>query len=246
MKDWKQDVHFVLVEPQESGNIGATARAMKNMGFKNLRLVKPPEVLTDEARWFARGALDVLEGARTYGTLKEALRDISFVLCTTRRKGRRRGVFLPIEEGAEKVREFALSGATAVLFGREQRGLYNEELDFCGFMLSIPVQKEQPSLNLAQAVLITAYELSRAGRGPQTKAERGVYARREEIAALEDRISGVLSLLGYGPQGSRDIKKLAMTTLKRLVARAGLTRGELRTLKGLYARIERKLKRGEK
>ncbi len=244
MKDWKRDVHFVLVEPRESGNIGATARAMKNMGFKHLRLVKPPEVLKDEARWFARGALDVLDGARTYGTIEDALRDISFVVCTTRRKGRRRGVFLPIEEGAEKIREFALSGRTAVLFGREQRGLYNEELDFCGFMLSIPVQKEQPSLNLAQAVLITAYELSRAGREPRAKAEKGVYASREEIAALEDSISGVLSLLGYGVQGSRDIKKIAMTNLRRFVARAGLMRSELKTLQGLYARIERKL-RGE-
>jgi TrmH family RNA methyltransferase len=241
MEAWKGNVFFVLVEPWEAGNIGASARAMKNMGFHELRLVRPRGALNDEARWFARGALDVLEGAKTYASLGDALRDAALVVGTTRRKGRRRGVFLPIEEGAAKVRSFARANRVAVLFGGEKLGLSNAELGHCGILLTIPTSGEQPSLNLAQAVLIAAYEISKAGAGE--RVGKGVIDHGE-LEALGGRIEEVLGLLGYGLRGDRDLGKKVHASLKRMMGRAGLTPGEAVTLHGLCSRIEKKLKGG--
>ncbi|MDP2156135.1 MAG: RNA methyltransferase, partial [Nitrospirota bacterium] len=136
MENWKDNVSFVLVEPKESGNIGASARAIKNMGFMNLCLVNPPSLLTDEARWFACNALDVLETAQSYPDLKSAIMDKAIVVGTSRRTGKRRGMILPVEQGAKNIIERAQSGKVAILFGREDKGLLNEEVDECGLLLT--------------------------------------------------------------------------------------------------------------
>ena len=163
MHNWKNNVYFVLVEPSESGNIGASARAIKNMGFRNLCLVNPQAEMTDEGRWFARNAHDVLESAQVFGSVAEAVSDKSVIVGTSRREGKRRGLMLPVEEGAGRIHDLSENNKIAILFGREARGLFNDEVDECGFMLRIPSSELQPSLNLAQAVLIVAYELSKLG-----------------------------------------------------------------------------------
>jgi TrmH family RNA methyltransferase len=174
--NWKDNIYFVLVEPKEPGNVGASARAIKNMGFKNLCVVNPPAALTEgEGRWFARNAHDVLSSAQIYGTLADAVADKSVVVGTTRRKGKRRGLIMPADEGASRLYRMAASNKVAVLFGREAKGLFNEEVEECGFMLSIPSSKAQPSLNLSHAVLIIAYELFLAEyRGPGNESGRGL------------------------------------------------------------------------
>lgn len=241
MGDWKGNVCFVLVEPWEAGNIGASARAMKNMGFNGLRLVRPRAEVNEEARWFARGALDVLDGLGTYDSVAEAVRDAALVVGTTRRKGKRRGMFLPIGEAVEKVRSFARGNRVAVLFGGEKRGLGNEELGHCGLLLTIPASGEQPSLNLAQAVLITAYEISRAeGKEP---AGRGVLGHGE-LEELFGHIARLLDALDYGARGDRDLGQKVLAHLKHILGRAGLTPAEAATLRGLLFRIERSLKGG--
>src|SRR5208337_820441 len=102
MPSWKDNISFVLVEPRESANIGASARAVKNMGFRTLCLVKSPEI-NDEARWLAHNSLDVLEAAKRYDSLTDAIDDQSFVVAVARRTGKRRGMVLPLEQGAQKV-----------------------------------------------------------------------------------------------------------------------------------------------
>ncbi len=171
MENWKENVSFILVEPKESGNIGASARAIKNMGFMNLCLVNPPSQLTDEARWFACNALDVLESAQSYPDFKSAIADKAIVVGTSRRTGKRRGMILPLVQGAKKIIERAKSGKVAILFGREAKGLLNEEVDECGLLLTIPTSKEHRSLNLSQAVLIVAYELLKAGYAEKAEGE---------------------------------------------------------------------------
>src|SRR5512143_2572582 len=121
MDDWKKNVYFVLVEPREPGNIGASARAIKNMGFRNLCLVKPPPEMSEEGRWFARNAHDVLDSAEVYGSVEEAIKGKALVVGTTRRMGKRRGVILPVETGVIRVRDMAVNNKVAVLFGREAR-----------------------------------------------------------------------------------------------------------------------------
>ncbi len=262
MKSWKDNISFVLVGPKEPGNIGASARAIKNMGFCNLCLVDPPARLTDEARWMACNALDVLDSAETYPDVTSAIRDKAIVVGTSRRTGKRRGVILPVAEGASRIVGIARTGAVAILFGREDRGLLNEEVDECGLILTIPTAKEHRSLNLAQAVLVVAYELLKAGYGERAKGagvsvkggtkkpvprnmESGEFGTplvsRGDVSALFDRMTSVLKLLDYIPRGDRDLEAKIMQNLKHFIARAGLTEWELNMLHGILSQIERKV-----
>ncbi|WP_333655224.1 RNA methyltransferase [Dissulfurispira sp.] len=250
MRNWKDNIYFILVEPKESGNIGASARAIKNMGFKNLCLVNPPSVITDEARWLACNALDVLNSAEIFNSLTDAVKDKSIIAGTSRRKGRRRGVFLNVEEGAGRLHDIALKNKVAILFGREDRGLYNEEVEECGFLITIPTSKEQPSLNLAQAVLIVAYELSKAEyksqesrvRSRELRKEKRILVNHEELISLYKRVAETLRLLEYIPKGNRDLERKIMQNLKHFIGRAGLTDWELKMLHGICSQIKKKIK----
>jgi TrmH family RNA methyltransferase len=260
MKNWSNNLFFVLVEPKESGNIGASARAIKNMGFRNLCLVNPPPALTDEARWLACNALDVLNAAESYPDVKSAIGDKSIVVGTSRRTGKRRGVILPVEQGAKIIVERALTGSVAILFGREDRGLLNEEVDECGLLMTIPTNREHRSLNLAQAVLIVAYELLKSGYALKSEHRKGSTPRRfvprnlesgeegtplvshGEISALYARAAEVLKMLEYIPRGDRDLEAKIMQNLKHFIARAGLTEWELNMLHGILSQIQQKVK----
>jgi len=253
MNSWKQNVYFVLVEPGEPGNIGASARAIKNMGFRNLCLVKPPAAMSEEGRWFARNAHDVLDSAEVFASVKEAIRDKAVVVGTTRRTGKRRGAILPVEKGTAKVRELAENNKVAVLFGRETRGLHNDEVDECGFMIRIPSSEIQPSLNLSQAVLIIAYELSKYWEAPKelpgsrlkkkydnSALVEGLKAHGE-IAALYERLARVLELLEYVPRGDRNLIKNISVNMKHFIGRAGITEKEMNMLLGICTQIEKKV-----
>jgi TrmH family RNA methyltransferase len=256
MGGWQDNIYFVLVEPKEPGNIGASARAMKNMGFRNLCLVNPPPEMTDEGKWFARNAHDVLDSAVVYRSVAEAIKDKPIVAGTTRRRGKRRGLIMPAREGASKLYTMAANHKIAILFGREARGLFNEEVKECGFMLTIPSSRMQPSLNLSHAVLIIVYELflaeyhgsgSAGGQGPYVvspgSATVPALVGHGEIAAVYEKISEALELLEYIPRGDRDIKERIMTHLKHFIGRAGLTDWELKMLCGLCHQVEKKVSR---
>ncbi|MEW6109933.1 MAG: RNA methyltransferase [Nitrospirota bacterium] len=247
MGHWKDNIYFILVEPKESGNIGAAARALKNTGFKNLCLVKPPSRITDEARWLACNALDVLESAQIFNDLKDAINDKSIVVGTTRRTGKRRGLIVPVEAETGKIFEAAAhNNKIAILFGRESRGLFNKEVDECGFLLTIPGSKDQPSFNLAQAVLIVAYELSKTEhRTPDRGTESIRLTKHGDISSLYARIADTLKLLDYIPRGNRNLETRIMRNLKHFIGRAGLTDWELKMLHGICSQIGKKIKDGE-
>jgi TrmH family RNA methyltransferase len=160
MKPWKDNISFILIEPKEPGNIGASARAMKNMGFKNLELVNPGDFLSNEARQMACGSIDILEKAKIYSGFKDAIEDKNLVIGTTRRLGRQRGLIIPLEDSIKRITTSAKKNKIAILFGRERNGLTNKEVEKCGFLITIPADPLLPSLNLAQSVLIVAHELS--------------------------------------------------------------------------------------
>ena len=256
MREWQDNIYFVLVEPKEPGNIGASARAMKNMGFRNLCLVNPPSEMTGEGKWFARNAHDVLDSAVIYHSVAEAVKDKPIVVGTTRRRGKRRGLIMPAHEGAAKLYEMAADNKIAILFGREARGLFNEEVDECGFMLTIPSSRMQPSLNLSHAVLIIVYELflvehtrseATGGQGPYVASPGSgtlpALVGHGEIAAVYEKISEALELLEYIPRGDRNIKERIMGNLKHFIGRAGLTDWELKMLYGLCHQVEKKVAR---
>ncbi len=255
MNIWKQNIFFVLVEPREPGNIGASARAIKNMGFRNLCLVRPPPEMSEEGRWFARNAHDVLDSAAVHDSFEEAIRDKAVVVGTTRREGKRRGVILPVEQGTARIRDVAENNKVAILFGREAQGLNNDEVDQCGFLLKIQSSAIQPSLNLSHAVLIIAYELSKhdqvigvkSGRVRKKKFDNSTLIENlkthEEITPLYERISEVLELLEYIPRGDRNLMKNIIVNLKHFIGRAGMTEKELRMIQGLCTQIEKKVER---
>jgi TrmH family RNA methyltransferase len=253
MNAWKQNIFFVLVEPREPGNIGAAARAIKNMGFRNLCLVQPPPEMSEEGRWFARNAHDVLESAEIYESFKEAIRDKAVVVGTTRREGKRRGVILPVEQGTARIRDIAIKNKVAILFGREAQGLNNNEVDECGFLIKIKSSSIQPSLNLSHAVLLIAYELAKhdqetvdtSGKFGRKKLDNSILIddlkTHEEIAPLYDKISRVLELLEYIPRGDRNLMKNIIVNLKHFIGRAGMTEKELNIIQTLCTQIEKKV-----
>jgi TrmH family RNA methyltransferase len=260
MKDWKDHIYFALVEPKDSGNIGASARAIKNMGFQNLCLIRPPSKMADEARWLAHNALDVLESAKIFDSVGDAIKDKSIVVGTTRRTGKNRGMSMQVQQGCKYLCECADENRVAILFGREDKGLLNEEVAACGVLLNIPTSREHRSLNLSQAVLIVAYELLKAGNERrqttggkedlplmrQSCACPAVLVSQEELSALYSRMTDVLKLLEYLPRGDRDLEAKIMQNLKYFIGRAGLTDWEMRMLYGICSQIEKKTGRQDK
>lgn len=242
MESWKDNIHFILVEPKEAGNIGASARAMKNMGFKNLELVRPKNVLTDEARWMACNAVEILGKAVVYKNFEDAIKDKNIIIGTTRRLGKKRGLILPLKESIKKIIPAAKKNKIAILFGREDKGLLNNEVEACGLLITIPTSPSQPSLNLAQSVMLVAYELAQ-NFYKKTLPELAAY---EDLEALYKRIQSVLKLLEYIPKGDRNLEAKIMRNLKHLIGRTGLTDWELRMLHGFCSQVAKKLKLNNK
>lgn len=256
MKNWKDNVYFILVEPKEPGNIGAAARAIKNMDFRNLCLVNPPPFQTDEARLFAHGATDILKSIKEYPSLKDAIGDKHYIAGTSRRRGRRRGVFTPVEEGAQRLFEMAQKNRVAVLLGREDRGLYNNEIEECGFLMTVPASRKQPSLNLAQAVLIFAYEISKAGiRGGGTRGSTGDNAllfadppnlvTQEKLIHLYEKIERAFKIIEYIPRNDKVSNRKIMLNLKHCLSRAGLSDWEFNMFHAICNKIEKKVGDGK-
>ena len=243
MKSWKDHVYFILVEPREAGNIGSTARALKNLGFANLEIVNPAEgkLQSDEATWFAHGALDTLKKAKVRPTLEDALAGKSFVAGASRRAGRDRGKTVPLREAARMIRAASAENKVAVLFGREDRGLTNEETAHCALLASIPSSRRMPSYNLAQAVLLTAYELAYPC-GEEAKATPKL-APHEDLLHFFERAKNILNMLEY-ERGDRNLGASILRNLRSILYRAALEDWELAMLHGLLSQMEPRLKGG--
>jgi TrmH family RNA methyltransferase len=243
MDRWKDNISFILIDTMETGNIGASARALKNCGFSKLGLVRPRNFPSDEAGWFAHGAGDILSTVKVYPEMTHALKDKSLIVGTTRRSGKKRGLTYPVREAVERIRHFAENNRIALLFGREDRGLRNAETAECSFMIRIPASTDHPSFNLAQAVLIVAYEISFAS---YTIKPPPATISNEVFLNLFERLRNIMKMAGYAPKGIRDEEKMIMADLKRLISRAAITAREARMLHGIISQIEDSLgKRNE-
>ena len=240
MDRWKNNVSFILVETMETGNIGASARALKNLGFSKLELVRPVKFPSDEAGWFAHGAEDVLSNIKVFQDLKAAMAGKSVIIGTTRRTGKKRGQAYPVREAAERIRELSVNNRIALLFGREDRGLKNEETAECSFMINIPASPENPSFNLAQAVLIIAYELSYASYTISPPPET---ISNAEFLNLFRRLQNIMKMAGYAPKGIRDNEREIMMDLKRLMSKAAIAEREAQMLHGIISQVEDSLRK---
>jgi TrmH family RNA methyltransferase len=193
-----KNISFVLVDPRTPGNIGAVARAIKTMGFQNLLLIRPGEYLTSEAYWMAHASEDVLEKARTYNTLEEAISQKNFVVATTQRE---RGFHLPYftpKELAEKIIPISQDHQIAVIFGNEKSGLSNSELAMCDAVSTIPAYSQHPSLNLAQAVMVYSYEFYTVAY-QDIKSYSWKLANHNDLDSLYKHLRTSLERVGFVP-----------------------------------------------
>jgi tRNA/rRNA methyltransferase len=223
----------VLVEPRGPANVGSVARAMKNMGFSSLRLVRPGEWSSPEARMMAMGGRDVLESAEIFDTLPEALADCAHAVATTRRGGPLRSDVLSPREMARHLLSLAASNRVALVFGPEDRGLSNRELALCQAVCTIPADADTSSLNLAQAVLIVCYECYLAGGGEPPPAAPEL-ATHEELEAMYGQMREELKRIGF-LQGSH--QEHIMVALRQMFGKAGLTSRETRILRGIFQQM---------
>jgi len=232
-----ENISVVLVEPQGPLNIGSVCRAMMNFGFSDLRLVKPAtEHLCDDARRMALKASTILDRTRIFENLEDALGDCHIALGTTRRFGRYRRDFLNPDQAGRQLIPLAAEGRAALVFGREDKGLTTSELNLCQRLITIPTNREFPSMNLAQAVAVCLYETSKASFEEQN---RGGGHRSLAAGNLLEEMYGHMgkALLECGflnPQNPGHI----MHTFRRIFGRAGLDPREVRILRGLWRRIE--------
>jgi tRNA/rRNA methyltransferase len=240
---------IILVEPQLGENIGAAARAMANFGLSDLRLVNPREAWpSDKARSAASGADHVIDQARVFESPEKAVADLGFVFATTARAREVAKAVVGPRVAAERCRALAAAGTgVGILFGRERIGLTNEEVSLADEMLTMPVEPEFSSLNVAQAVLIVAYEwrLSEiAGKAAAALPFDGGIAppaEKAELIHLFEHLEAALDEVGFfRPPEKRPHMVLA---LRAMLQRAGLTDQEVRTLRGAIAALERRATR---
>jgi tRNA/rRNA methyltransferase len=234
----------ILVRPREEGNLGATARAMANMGLRELIVVEPGAPVGKVAEAFAVGARHILSASKRVDSLDEALAPFRRVVATTSSRDRHLGV--PILDPRELPPALAMDPRgtpTALVFGPEVGGLDNEELARASLIVTIACSLEQPTLNLAQAVLIVAYELyatHRAGFSPPVTTVEPP-ASGQEIEGLFGDVTDLLGRVGF----ARDTTIVeVLRDLRRLASRAGPTSHEIAILRGVCRRSRHALQRG--
>ncbi len=186
-----ESIRFVLCRPSHPGNIGAAARAIKTMGFRDLRLVAPERFPAPEAKWMATNAVDVLEAAPVYPELGEAIKDCVHAFALSARSREWSPQVFDVRTAAARAVEMA--GPVAFVFGNEAAGLTNDEMFACQSLVHIPASRDFSSLNLAQAVQVVAYELhmaldvaipfARTERAATVEDLEGLYAHLEQAAA---------------------------------------------------------------
>jgi tRNA/rRNA methyltransferase len=234
---------IVLVEPQLGENIGMVARAMANFGLAELRLVSPRDGWPNpKAEAAASGAIHVLERARLFDSVADALADCAYAVATTARQREGFKTVLGPVDAARKLRvTHRQSQPCAIVFGRERFGLYNEEIGLADDMVTFPVNPAFASLNLAQAVLLMSYEWMKSGleAGTQTPFEgpEFVPASKEELYGMFGQLEQALDARGYFRPPER--KPVQVESIRAVLTRPGFSAEEIRVLRGIISSLDR-------
>lgn len=239
------NIRMVLVNTTHPGNIGAAARALKNMGLSRLVLVDPLEYPSERARWRAANALDVMDKIQVVSTLDEAVADCALVIGTSARERRIPWPLLTPRECGDRVWTESARHQVAIVFGREDRGLTNEELQKCHFHVHIPANPEYSSLNVAAALQVVAYEV----RMSALAAEQGGVpvhfddwdqppAQLQDVEMYFTHLEETLTRLGFL---TADNPRQTMTRLRRLYNRVRLDQMELGILRGVLTSVQNQI-----
>ncbi len=236
------NIRIVLINTQFPGNIGAVARAMKNMGLSHLYLVNPGCSLDKEAYIRATSATDILENSVTADTLSEVISDCHLVIGTSTRE---RGMSLPLltaRQSAEKIAAEAVTAPVALVFGQESCGMHADDLQQCNFHAYIPANPDYCSLNLAAAVQTFCYEIFQAAEAVRTQLREFEYDYpvQQDMEYFYAHLEKVLTDVGFIiPQHPGQM----MQRLRRLFNRARPDQKELNILRGVLAAIEKNSKK---
>jgi len=228
-----RNIRIVLVRPRGGANVGAVARAMKNMGLRDLALVRPAMVKQFWSRAMAVHADDVLGQARRHAGLADAVADCGLVVGTTCRGGLYRRTAEPPRAMAPRILAAAESNRVALVFGPEDHGLSNADLKLCQQLITIPTSPDYTSLNLAQAVLVCAYELRLAVGG--ARAPVHVLAPAERVEFMFQRLQDACLSIGFL---HRDNPDHIMFAFRRVLGRAQLEEQDVKIWLGLARQIE--------
>jgi len=230
----RDKIAIVLIEPQIPENIGGAARAMNNMGFKRLLIVKPKNNDLERIKKTATGhSIEILEKMEIYNDIAEALGSFQYIAGTTARIGAMRPAIKNPRTLAEDLVEISQDNSVAILFGPEDRGLSNEHLGYCNTTIKIPTS-DFSSLNLAHAVMVLCYELFIAS---QEKTERNVprLANRFELEGMYVHVKELLTKIGFLDHQNHE---RWMLSIRRLCSRFPLRAREVQTLRGICRQVD--------
>lgn len=231
---------IILVCPEHPNNIGAVARAMNNMGVSELRLVNPCSFLNhgdNSARSLAMHSQDILENAKTYSSLAEAITDKKIIIGTTNRQ---RGHHKYLHSIWKLEPIFNESMDISFVFGRESSGLTNAEIDLCSHILTIPTFGTTNSLNLAQAVMVVLYETSKIifNYKNNVSIHKSNIASSQHIETLKSNLFTLLHKINYIKIGNHDKKRSAFS---KIIAEKKLSTKEVNILQGIIQKAEKKI-----
>ncbi|MCW8885401.1 MAG: tRNA (cytosine(32)/uridine(32)-2'-O)-methyltransferase TrmJ [Motiliproteus sp.] len=235
-----ENIRIVLINTFHPGNIGAAARAMKNMGLSKLYLVDPKEFPHPEAESRAAGAKEILETAVVVDSLEQAIGDCSLVVGTSARSRSFPWPMLDAKSCASKALVEANNSEVAIIFGRERMGLHNEELMQCNFHLAIPADPAYPVMNVSAAVQVVCYELWQTHSEKSEQADSDspqLYPSKQEMDHFYGHLEQTLRDVDFIiPQHEGKV----MTKLKRFFNRGRPEQVELKMLRGVLSAIQRK------
>ena len=245
-------IRIILVNTSHPGNIGATARAMKNMGLSRLYLVAPADYPSGVALGRAASALDVLDGAVVVESLQAAVADCGLVIGTSARSRHIPWPVLEPDDCAARAVAASAANEVALVFGREDRGLSNEELQLCHFHVQIPANEEYSSLNLAAAAMVLCYEVRKAalaqsaGHPPSPRILEENWDRElatvEELELFMEHLERVMIRVDFhDPKNPRRL----MARVRRLFGRISLDKMEINILRGILTHVEHHLPGGK-
>ena len=235
------NISVVMINTTHPGNIGAAARALKNMGLSKLVLVDPKEYPTAKAMWRAAGATDVLDKVQVVNTLDEAIADCGLVIGTSARERRIPWPLITPRESGDRSWNEAAQHKVAILFGREDRGLTNEELQKCHCHVHIPANEEYSSLNIAAAIQVICYEIRMSALAPENGEPLRFddwdvpRAKHEAVERYYEHLEETLAQLKFL---DRDNPRQTVTRLRRLFNRIRVDDMELSILRGMLTSIQ--------
>ncbi len=234
----RENTYFVLVEPEVEGNVGASARALKTSGFKNLIIVNPNyDKNHKEIEWMAHRSEDIIEKAKVVSNFGDAISDKRLVVATTQRKRHFKFPLYSPEDIATKIEEVATEHPVAIVFGRERTGLTNQELLRCHIHSTIQTATQNPSLNLAQSVMLYAHTFFKSQNVKHPILTYDL-ASQYELEKFYDHLEKSIRDVGFVPRDSFDD---FVTRFKRLLGRSLAEKRDVRLLHKLLQIYESKI-----